>query len=57
MNRAKGNGQSECYRCKQNGKWSLSWTSFLYKLDNDDGHYYCYECAKEIEKKVEEEND
>lgn len=49
MIQAKGYGQSECYECKKHGKWSLNWTSFLYKLNNDDGHFYCYECAKKLE--------
>lgn len=60
MVNAKGHGQSECYECKRNGRYSLTWTSFLYKLNNDDGHYYCYECAKKIEKegkKYYENND
>lgn len=48
MIKAKGHGQSECYLCKQRGKWSLTWTSFLYKIKNDT-HLYCYECAKELE--------
>lgn len=50
MIRAKGNGQSECYQCKKEGKWSLSWTSFLYCIENDNyEHLYCYECAKKLE--------
>lgn len=50
---AKGNGQSECYECKKRGKWSLNWTSFLYRTEKDNyEHLYCYECAK----KLEEEN-
>ncbi len=48
MIRAKGHGQSECYLCKQNGKYSLTWTSFLYKINNDN-HLYCFECAKNLE--------
>ena len=52
MEKAKGEGQSECYECKKKGKWSLSWTSFLFKIENDE-HLYCYECAKGKEKKNE----
>ncbi len=44
------NGQSECYQCKQQGKYSLTWTSFLYRIEQDNyKHLYCYECAKQLE--------
>ena len=50
MIKAEGHGQSECYNCKQNGKFSLTWTSFLYRIEKDNHeHLYCYECAKELE--------
>lgn len=50
MIKAKGNGQSECFECKRKGKWSLTWTDFLYKIKNDNfQHLYCYEHAKELE--------
>lgn len=50
MIKAEGNGQSECYLCKKNGKWSLNWTSFLYKTEKDNyKHLYCYECCKKLE--------
>lgn len=46
MIKAKGNGLSECYQCKKVGKYSLTWTSFLYKIEKDNyKHLYCYECA------------
>lgn len=48
MIHAKGNGLSECYKCKNEGKYSLTWTSFLYHIKNDE-HLYCYECAKTLE--------
>lgn len=45
MIKAKGNGQSECYQCKQWG-----WTDFLYKIEQDNyEHLYCYKCAKQLE--------
>lgn len=47
--KAEGHGQSECRRCKELGKWSLTWTSFLYRIEGING-YFCYECTKEIEK-------
>ena len=48
--KATGHGQSECYLCNQNGKYSLNWTSFLYRVENDNfEHLYCYECAKKLE--------
>ena len=45
-----GHGQSECCKCKEEGKYSLTWTSFLYRIKNDnyDG-LYCYDHAKELE--------
>lgn len=50
MLKAEGNGLSECCECKRQGKWSLTWTSFLYKIKNDDyKNLYCYEHAKELE--------
>lgn len=33
-------GQSECKSCKEEHKYSLTWTSFLYEYKE---HYYCYE--------------
>lgn len=33
-------GQSECKICKENHKFSLNWTCFLYEYEE---HYYCYE--------------
>lgn len=45
---AEGHGQSECKRCKEKGKWSLTWTSFLYKIRGEEG-LYCYDCIKEID--------
>lgn len=29
MINAEGHGQSECYKCKQEGRYSLTWTSFF----------------------------
>lgn len=31
-------GQSECKICKENHKFSLNWTCFLYEYEE---HYYC----------------
>ena len=46
-----GNGQSECCICKKEGKYSLTWTSFLYTFINTkSNNLYCYTHAKEIEK-------
>ena len=45
--KAEGHGQSECRRCKELGKWSLTWTSFLYKVEGLEG-YYCWEHAQEM---------
>ena len=52
MIKAEGHGQSECYKCKSEGKYSLTWTSFLYITEKDNyEHLYCYEHAKEMEEK------
>lgn len=50
MINAKGNEQSECFKCKSEGKFSLTWTSFLYYVENDKEHLYCFKHASEIEK-------
>ena len=51
MIKAEGHGQSECCECKKQGKYSLTWTSFLYKIKNNNNkNLYCYEHAKELEK-------
>lgn len=44
-------GQSECYECKRNNKYSLTWTSFLYEYKEN---YYCFECIINI--LLEQEN-
>ena len=50
MEKAKGNGLSECYLCKKNNKYSLTWTSFLYRTYKDNFKYlYCFDCCKKIE--------
>ena len=52
MIQAKGHGQSECIQCKKEGKFSLTWTSFLFKIPNDNyTNCYCYHCAKKLEKR------
>ena len=50
MIKAVGNGQSECYQCKKEGKYSLTWTSFLYRTEIDNfKHLYCYNHVKLME--------
>lgn len=50
MIQASGNGLSECYRCKKLGKYSLTWTNFLYTVKTDNyKNLYCSEHAKELE--------
>lgn len=44
ITRRKGNGQTECYGCKQKGKQALTWDSFLYTYDNKP---YCFDCLME----------
>lgn len=42
--RIKGNGQTECYGCKQKGKQTLIWDYPLYTYDNKP---YCFDCLME----------
>ena len=52
MIRAYGHGLSECFKCKKEGKYSLTWTSFLYKTKKDNyEHFYCFQHCKELEEK------
>lgn len=54
--KATGNGQSECRRCKEQGKWSLTWTCMLYTIEGKDG-FYCWDCAKKILRDILEEKE
>ena len=58
IRKAEGNGQSECTRCKANGKYSLTWTSFLYEISGMKG-LYCGKCVTLIinESRKDESND
>lgn len=49
-----GNGQTECKRCKDNGKWSLTWDSFLYTFNDKP---YCFECLMEELENLQKRND
>ena len=44
MKKCMGEGQGTCRKCKQ-----INWMCFLYKVEGLEGSY-CYECAKELEK-------
>lgn len=48
-----GNGQTECYGCKEKGKFALKWDSWLYNFDNKP---YCFECLMEELEKLQKEN-
>ena len=51
MIKAQGEGLSECYECKRKGKYSLTWTSFLYKIEKDNfKNLYCFKCAEKLER-------
>ena len=50
MIQAKGNGLSECFKCKSEGKYSLTWTSFLYHIKKDKAHLYCKACASKLDR-------
>lgn len=45
-----GNGQTECTRCKEKGKFALTWDSFLYTFNDKP---YCFNCLMEM---LEEKN-
>lgn len=53
ISKCTGEGQSSCKRCTDNGKWNRTWCSLLYKIEGLEGAY-CYDCMKEIVKKMEE---
>ena len=40
-----GNGQCECFKCKQEGRQAREWTDWCNKYK---GHIYCDDCLKEI---------
>lgn len=40
-----GNGQCECFKCKQEGRQSREWTDWCSKYK---GHIYCDDCLKEV---------
>lgn len=43
-----GDGQCECKSCKDKGKYNVSWTSWFYKLNENDKHVLCCNCLAEI---------
>lgn len=40
-----GNGQCECYKCKQEGRQARKWTDWCSRYK---GHTYCDDCLKEV---------
>lgn len=48
-----GNGQTECYGCKEKGIFSLNWDSFLYNFNDKP---YCFDCLLEKLEELNEEN-
>ena len=45
--KAKGEGQSQCRRCKELGKWNVQWCCFMWTIEGKEGHY-CTECKNII---------
>ena len=43
-----GDGLCECDSCKQNGKYSVSWTSLFHQFDENDKEVLCRGCLSEI---------
>lgn len=41
------NGQAQCTRCKEKGKFNIGWSCMMIKFKEIDG-IYCSECVKEI---------
>ncbi len=48
-----GNGQTECYGCKQKGKFALKWDNWLYDYNDNP---YCLDCLMEMLEKMYQEN-
>lgn len=48
IRQCEGEGQGNCKRCTDNGKWNRMWMCFLYEIEGREG-CYCRECVKEIE--------
>ena len=48
-----GNGQTECYGCKEKGKFALTWDSWLYNYNNEP---YCFNCLMEELERLNKEN-
>ncbi len=46
-----GNGQCECFKCKQEGRQAREWTDWCSRYK---GHTYCDDCLKEV---LKEEQD
>lgn len=44
----KGDGQCKCKSCEEKGKWNVSWTSWFYKLSENDEGVMCRDCLTEI---------
>ena len=45
IEKLRGNGQCECYGCKQKKGWNRVWTSLCYRYK---GKIYCSKCIEEI---------
>ena len=45
--KCEGEGQGECKKCSDDGKWNRSWMCFLYKIEGMEG-CYCEKCVREI---------
>lgn len=42
-----GDGQCKCKSCEKKGKYTVSWTSWFYKLSEDD-KVICEDCLREL---------
>lgn len=42
-----GHGQCQCSKCKEEGRYYVSWTNWFYKL-TEDSPAVCYDCIKKL---------
>lgn len=47
ITQAQGEGHGRCKLCKENGKFTMNWMCFLWKIEGKDG-VYCKDCVDKI---------
>ena len=51
--KCKGEGHSSCRNCEKEGRYSRTWTCFLYRIKGLEG-MYCWKCIKECSDTLKE---